>query len=92
MSRYEQETIINYNQEEDLAEVYTCDKSLQRRLAQLAISNSCVQLIREDEHSQTYKFPKKWVKVKMSRQLSDEKRSELAELARRNFHGGGKEE
>ena len=61
MTRYEQETVINYNQEE--AQVYTCNA-----------------------------FPKKWIKVKPLRQLSDEKRSELAERAKRNFGKNGENE
>lgn len=32
LTKYEQETIINYNQEEDMAQIYTCDKNLIRKI------------------------------------------------------------
>ena len=85
MLKEELETIINYNQAEDLAVVDTCDKSLQRKLAQIAASNPTIVLVREDEHGQTYSFPKKWVKIRPPRQISDEKRREMVERAKRNF-------
>ena len=37
LSRYEQETIINYNQEEQLASCYTHDKTLIRKLNKLML-------------------------------------------------------
>lgn len=37
LSKYEQETIINYNEGEDTASVYTHDKKLREKLAALAL-------------------------------------------------------
>lgn len=85
MIRYEQETIINYNQEEILAELYTCDASLIRKLNKLCEKHSTITVTKSDEYSKTYSFPKKWVKIRPPRQLSDEKRAELSERAKRNF-------
>lgn len=90
MTRYEQETVINYNQEE--AQVYTCNAFLIRRLDKLFENHSKITLIKSNEYSRTYSFPKKWIKVKPLRQLSDEKRSELAERAKRNFGKNGENE
>jgi hypothetical protein len=37
LSKYEQETIINYNEDEDTASVYTYDKKLRKKLESLAL-------------------------------------------------------
>jgi hypothetical protein len=37
LSKYEQETIINYNEDEDTASVYTYDKKLRKKLEALAL-------------------------------------------------------
>ena len=45
LSRYEQETIINYNQEEQLASCYTHDKALIRKLNKLMLKNKDITLV-----------------------------------------------
>lgn len=87
MTKYEQETIINYNQEENLADVYTCDAPLIRKLDQLCEKYPEIIVTKSDEDGKTYSLPKKWVKIRPPRQLSDEKRAEMAERAKRNFGG-----
>lgn len=87
LTNLERETTINYNQEELTAVVCTHDPALIRKLDKLSLSSSEILVIKEDENSKTYIFPKKWVKVKLPRQLSDEKRAEYAERARKNFGG-----
>lgn len=86
-SRLEQETIINYNQEEEFAYCYTFDPKLIRKLDDLCSKSSCIQLEKQGEGWREYKFPKKWVKVNFPRVVSEEKRKELAERARKNFGG-----
>lgn len=85
--RYEQETIISYNNEEKTATVYTCDKSLIRKLDEMARKDSTIIETTRDEYSKTYKLPKRYIKVKIPRQLSEEQRQKLAERAKRNFGG-----
>lgn len=68
-----------------MAEVYTCDSSLIRKLDQLCQISKEITETKRDEHSRTYTFPKKWVKVRMPRVLSDEKRAEMAAMARERF-------
>lgn len=85
MTRYEQETIINYNQKETTAQIYTCDISLIRKLDKLCKVFPTITVAKSDNYGKAYILPKKWIKVKPPRQLSDEKRSELAERAKRNF-------
>lgn len=36
LTKYEKETIINWNQEEEIASIYTFDKDLQRRLKEFS--------------------------------------------------------
>lgn len=86
LTKYEMETIYNYNQEEPLASCYTMDKSLIRRLDILAEKHKEITVVRADEGVREYTFPKKWIKVKTPRQLSDEKRQELKNRALKNFH------
>lgn len=78
---------LNYNQEEGLATCYTQDKALIRKLDQLCQKHKEITLVRGNDYAREYTFPKKWIKVRAPRQLSDEKRSELKDRARKNFHG-----
>ena len=41
LSKYEKETIINWNEAENLASVYTFNASLKRRLADFSRSTHC---------------------------------------------------
>ena len=85
VSRYEQETIINYNEEEKTAGVYTHNKSLIRKLEKLAIDrpDDCrLEKVSHDGHSASYVIPKSWVKITPTRILSEEQRTALAERAK----------
>ena len=82
MTRYEMETIINYNQAEKTASIYTCDRSLMRKLDKLCSESEEITVEKEDEFSKTYILPKKWVKVRKTRQLSEEEREKLASRMR----------
>lgn len=88
-SKLEQETIITYNQDESLATCYTFDTKLMRKLDDFCSKSSSVQLVKQGDGWREYTFPKKWVRVNMSRVVSDEKRKELAERAKKNFGVGG---
>lgn len=87
LSKYEQETIINYNQEEKTATIYTCDRSLISKLNKLSEKDSTIIETNGDEYSRTYTLPKKYISVKIPRQLSEEQRHKLAERAKLNFGG-----
>lgn len=79
LTKYEQETIINYNNEEKTASVFTYDKSLIRKLDKRLAEMSDMKLIRRGEDFAEYSLPKKWIKVAFPRQYSDEQRAEMAE-------------
>lgn len=87
LSKLEQETIFAYNQEEKTATVYTCDKALIRRLDKLCLLNTEITATKTDDVSKTYLFPKKWIKVKTPRKLSEENRAKLKENALKNLGG-----
>lgn len=79
LTKYEQETIINYNNEEKTASIFTYDKSLIRKLDKRLTEMSDMKLIRRGEDFAEYSLPKKWIKVVFPRQYSDEQRAEMAE-------------
>ena len=79
LTKYEQETIINYNNEEKTASIFTYDKLLIRKLDKRLAEMSDMKLIRRGEDFAEYSLPKKWIKVAFPRQYSDEQRAEMAE-------------
>lgn len=85
LTKYEQETIINYNQEENIASCYTMDRSLIRRLDELAKKHKEISLIKSSDGIREYTFPKKWIKIRTPKKLSDEQRKNMAIRARERF-------
>jgi hypothetical protein len=77
LNNYEKETIILWNEAEKTAEVYTCSKSMMRKMDELAEKSPTVQRTEETEYSKTYILPKKYVKVVLPRQLSDETKRKM---------------
>ena len=75
LSRYEQETIVNYNAGEQTATLYTRDKAVMRKLDTLAADfPDTYKLTGQDEVSKTYSFPKAYVSYRRPRKISDEQR------------------
>lgn len=93
LSRYEQETIITYNEEEKTAGVYTHNKALLRRLDKLAQErpDECrLEKVRPDGRAADYIIPKAWVRIyppRVSAPLTEEqkqrRREQLAKLKNR---------
>ena len=77
-TKYEQETIFNYNQEEKTASCYTHDPALIRKLDRICEKDEAITVSREGDGWKEYTFPKSWLKVRPPRQLSDEQRQNLA--------------
>lgn len=81
LSRYEQETIINFNAGEEMATVYTRDPAVMRRLDALVIEFPEVyRCIRVTDIDKTYEMPKSCVSYRKKRRLS-EKQRELKRLS-----------
>ena len=86
----EQETNINYDRLEGMAVVYTANPTDIRKLDKLFENRGNEMQLREKtECSRTYLVPKKWIKIRPSMIISEEKRKELSErgkLAMQNLH------
>ncbi len=82
LSSYEKETIINFNEEEPTAQVYTFNRSLQNRLRQLAEERpeECYpdpDEQKSDNGAVTYLLPKSWIKINPTRILTEEQKEAL---------------
>ena len=77
LSRYEQETIINFNAGEEMATVYTRDPAVIRRLDALVIEFPEVyRCIGYTDIDKTYEMPKSSVTYRKPRRLSEEQREQ----------------
>lgn len=76
LSKYEQETIILYNQAEAIAEVYTHDPKLLKKLSRMA-EKYPDQVSRKDERS--YLLPKRCISVREP--YSEQRRAAARERA-----------
>lgn len=81
LSNYERETIINFNEAEPTANVYTCNRRLQNKLNKLIGVNPDISELRKDNEAVTYRVPKNWIKVSPPRQVNytDEQKAAMAE-------------
>lgn len=82
LSRYEQETIINYNEEEKEARIYTHNKAMRCRLeklAQLRPEECRIERTSEDGKAADFVVPKAWIKIRPKRILSTEEREARCE-------------
>lgn len=84
LTRLEQETIIVYNAAEPNVEVYTADPVMMRRMDKLCEKRPEVfRIIKSDLISKTYMCPKKCIRVKAPRQMTEEQKQAAGErLAR----------
>ena len=81
LSKYEKETIINWNEGESLANIYTFHASLKRRLAEF--SEKYPQLCRlvrsTPEGSVTYVIDKSRLSIRLIPPFSEEQRAAMRE-------------
>ena len=81
LSRYELETIVNYNAGEQTATLYTRDKAVIRKLDMLVADYpDTYKLIGQDEVSKTYSFPKSYVSYRKPRAVSTEQRERARQM------------
>lgn len=75
LTRYEQETIINFNAGQQTATVYTRDKSVMRKLDRLRIDfPDSYKLINQTDIDKTYSMPKSYISYRKPRAISAEQR------------------
>ena len=81
LSRYEQETVVNYNAGEQTATLYTRDKVTMRKLDTLVANfPDTYKLTGQDEVSKTYSFPKSYVSYRKPRAISTEQRERARQM------------
>ena len=78
LTRYEQETIINFNAGEKMATVYTRDLAVIRQIDALVIEYpNTFRCLDETDIGKTYEMPKSAVIYRKPRKLTDEQREKL---------------
>lgn len=83
LTRYEMETIITYNAEEGMAELYTRDKSVMNKIDKMVAKQPDVyKLLKEDDWGKTYQFPKRLISFRqlVKKEMSEEERARKSEL------------
>ena len=82
LTKYEMETVVNYNAGEQTATVYTRDKSVMRKLDRLVADYpESYKMLSQTEIDKTYSMPKSYITYRKPRTVSDEQR----ELARQRM-------
>ena len=86
VTKYEQETIILFNEGEAAASIYTYNTSLQHTLVSLCESHPAQvgQTGNNGIGALTFEIPKKWVKVSPPRVLSEAQKKVLEDMNRKN--------
>lgn len=82
-TKYEQETIITYNNAEDIMQVYTYEKKAIKRLLELSktFPNKCYQSKPIRDGAYTFELPKFWNRINPPRKISEEqKQKQIANL------------
>lgn len=76
LSACEKETILNYNEEDGMAEIYTFNGKLKRRLNKAAERNPEIYQLKKSDPcgSVSYIFPKKWLTNLFRAPFSEEER------------------
>jgi hypothetical protein len=87
LTRYEQETVINFNAGEEDASVYTRDRAVMRKLDALVIEFPEVyRCIKQTDIDKTYLIPKSYVSYRKPRRLTEEQREWQRERMRAINH------
>lgn len=86
LSLYEQETIINYNEAEKTASVYTHNRALIRKLELLAEQRPNECRMTKTSHggkAVDYSIPKAWVKISPPRVASEAQKAAAREAVKK---------
>ena len=81
LTRYEQETVVNYNAGEKNATIYTRDRAVMRKLDRLVVHfPEIYRQIGQDEISKTYLCPKEYISYRKPRKVSKEQREKARQM------------
>lgn len=87
LTKYEMETIVNYNADEATASIYTAYPRDIRRLDKLVNEFPDIyKCIERTDISCTYEMPKSYISYRKPRQISEEQRERARERMIRNTH------
>ena len=89
LTKYEMETIVNYNAAEQTATVYTRDKAVMRKLDRLVEAYpESYRLVEQTDIDKTYSMPKSYVNYRKPRMLSDKQREQARQrMEKLNVNG-----
>lgn len=79
LTRLEQETQINWNNEEKTAHVYTYDARIVRLFEKYGI-----EYTKDENGLVEAEFPKTWVKIRAAKQMTPEEKAEWAKRFNKN--------
>ena len=83
LTRYEQETIINFNAQDQMATLYTRDPAVMRKVDALVIEYpDTFKCIGETDIDKTYEMPKSAVTYRKPRRLSQERKKAISKQMR----------
>ena len=89
LTRYEQETIINFNAEDSDATVYTRDKTVMRQLDTLVTAHPDIfKCIGETDIDKTYLMPKSRISYRKPRRISEAKRQQARDAMKKINESG----
>lgn len=86
LSKHEKETIINFNEAEDTASIYTFNADLKRRLAEFSRKYPLLCRLERstDEGSVTYVMDKTRLSIRLVPPYSEERRAAAREYAKKH--------
>lgn len=86
LSKYEKETILLFNEEEELASIYTFNAGLKRRLAEFSrkYPECCRLKETSKEGSATYLVDKARISIRLTAPYSVARKKAISEYARKN--------
>jgi hypothetical protein len=84
LTKYEQETIINYNEAEQTASIYTFDANLKRRLAEFGRKYPLLCRLERStpDGSATYEIDKSRLSIRLTAPYSEERLAAIQENAK----------
>ena len=80
LTRYEQETLINFNAQDQMATLYTRDPAIMRKVDALVIGYPEIyKCIAKSDIDKTYEMPKSAISYRKPRRLSEEQKNKAKE-------------
>lgn len=86
MMREELETIISFNETPELADIETPNATLKKKLAEyMQEYPDDMKFLGSNNEFDRYLIPKKWIKIRPPRKMTEEQRAAAIERAKINF-------